>query len=756
MLPWIQKLSTFKKTATVLFFAAAVFFVLIFTGFDTQVFAADDAFGVQPVDQEILLSGTDIRIVIVKIIRAVLGLLGIITVSLIIYAGFLIMTSGGNEEKVTKGRKTMINAVVGLIVIFSAFAIVQFVINSLTNGGFARPGQQKPPAMATFNGSGALGKIVKDHYPFRDDTDVPRNSSIVVTFGVPIEPSSIAENTNETCWGPDNLPTNVDCEMDGDEIVNPYYGDCFDTSGDGLISWENECDRVNTSSVKIDLIENIDTLNWSTDYDAGVSAGVVMSYEGAGGSANQEVYTLVFKPLEYLGSSVAEKLYTVHLREDITKKGSETESIFAEQFGSPDYWWNFETGTGLDLDPPHVESVYPRAGEQVDKNTIIQINFDEPVDPTVTQGYFSPGGSFENILVNTEDGMVTGTWKITNGYKTVEFVSDEPCGLNSCGDEMYCLPVDCTGDVESCVREYNMLVRTAEWTRNADALFEAQPNSGVYDMALNGLDNIGDNEVNGENETLNRPAGVTYRGETINTSTDGDGNVLSETRPDNYWWNFNVRNEIDMTRPYVARVLPGIDTEDIDGDEKVEIGFNRIMWLSTLRTSVSLIEHPAHVCAQSAVGDIPPEDVTCEQSERLSDIWFAVFAYEQNDKTVANIRHRTFGPNGLDLYYFPSVPSSVKGTNQNCLYPGYGPWQNTSADKDRPSECEVLFDENGVVIDTTDCVEVTTVSSTDTGCAYTGGSISGSNDENLLKSNVAECIDTLSDPTVSPTRYNSL
>ncbi|MBT3539385.1 hypothetical protein HOF40_01105 [Candidatus Parcubacteria bacterium] len=745
MLPWIQKLSKFKKTATVLFFAVVAVFILVNTGFDTQVFAQDDAFGVVSVDEEILLSGTDIRIVIVKIIRAVLGLLGIITVSLIIYAGFLIMTSGGNEEKVAKGKKTMINAVVGLIVIFTAFAIVQFVINSL--GGVGKPSQSRPPAMATFSGSGALGKIVKDHYPFRDDSGIPRNTSIVVTFGIPINPSSVAENINGTCWGADNLPTNVGCELDGGEIVNPYYGDCFDTSGDGLINWDSECDRLNTSSVKIGLLENIDTVNWSTDYDGGISSAVVMSYEGSGTAGQQEVYTLVFKPLDYLGSSTVEQLYTVHLRDSIMKKGSDTESVFAGQFGSPDYWWNFETGTGLDLKPPHVESVYPNEGHQVAKNTILQINFDEPVDPTVTQGYFSQNGSFQNILVNTEGTMVTGTWKITNGYKTVEFISDEPCGLNSCGDTMYCLPVDCTGEsTDECTKEYNMLVRTAEWTHNADALFEAQPFSGVYDLAFNGLDNINDNAVNGVNETLNRPTEASgYTGKIIN---EGEGG------PDNYWWNIRVKNEIDMSRPYVADTLPGVDAEDIDGEAKVEIGFNRVMWLSTLKSSISITEHPAHVCAQAAVGDVAPENVVCEDHERLDDIWFSVRANNTNDRTVSYIKHRTFGPNGLDLYYFPSIPSTVKGTNQNCLYPGYGPWQNSSADKDHPSTCEVSFDENGVVIESPGCVEVNMTSSTDTGCAYTGGSITGSNDVKIKKANVSECINTLSDPTISPTRYN--
>src|SRR3989338_4686883 len=122
MLPWIKKQNYLKKAVMLMLFVFAT--VFLFLAFQT-VFA-QDTFGLQPVEQNIGLASTDIRLIIARIIRAVLGLLGIIAVSLMIYAGYTIMTSGGNEEKVTQGKKIMINAVIGLVIILSAFAIVQF------------------------------------------------------------------------------------------------------------------------------------------------------------------------------------------------------------------------------------------------------------------------------------------------------------------------------------------------------------------------------------------------------------------------------------------------------------------------------------------------------------------------------------------------------------------------------------------------------------------------------------------------------
>lgn len=56
-----------------------------------------------------------------------LGIVAIAAFFYIIYAGFLITTSGDNSDKVTQGRKTLTYAVIGFIVALLAGAIVSMI-----------------------------------------------------------------------------------------------------------------------------------------------------------------------------------------------------------------------------------------------------------------------------------------------------------------------------------------------------------------------------------------------------------------------------------------------------------------------------------------------------------------------------------------------------------------------------------------------------------------------------------------------------
>jgi len=60
-------------------------------------------------------------------VKAILSLLGVIFVILIIYAGILWMTAGGDESKVEKAGTIMKNSIVGLIITVSALTIYTFI-----------------------------------------------------------------------------------------------------------------------------------------------------------------------------------------------------------------------------------------------------------------------------------------------------------------------------------------------------------------------------------------------------------------------------------------------------------------------------------------------------------------------------------------------------------------------------------------------------------------------------------------------------
>ncbi|MFH0891782.1 MAG: hypothetical protein V1867_03310 [Candidatus Falkowbacteria bacterium] len=64
-------------------------------------------------------------------IRGLLGIVGSLALIMFIYGGFTWMLAAGSAEKVQKGKNILIWATIGLVVIFSAYALVRFVFEGL-------------------------------------------------------------------------------------------------------------------------------------------------------------------------------------------------------------------------------------------------------------------------------------------------------------------------------------------------------------------------------------------------------------------------------------------------------------------------------------------------------------------------------------------------------------------------------------------------------------------------------------------------
>lgn len=77
-----------------------------------------------------------LEIIIGKSIQAFLGILGIVFLVIIIFAGVTWMVAGGDPKKVQTAKDWMTNGVIGLVIILSAYAISSFVVSTLiTNLG---------------------------------------------------------------------------------------------------------------------------------------------------------------------------------------------------------------------------------------------------------------------------------------------------------------------------------------------------------------------------------------------------------------------------------------------------------------------------------------------------------------------------------------------------------------------------------------------------------------------------------------------
>ena len=76
---------------------------------------------------------------IAQLINVFLGFLGVITVILIIYGGWMWMTSQGSAEKVQKAKLILTSAVIGLVIILSAYAIARFVLSNIYDATYGDP-----------------------------------------------------------------------------------------------------------------------------------------------------------------------------------------------------------------------------------------------------------------------------------------------------------------------------------------------------------------------------------------------------------------------------------------------------------------------------------------------------------------------------------------------------------------------------------------------------------------------------------------
>ncbi|MEI8360767.1 MAG: hypothetical protein WCG01_01425 [bacterium] len=65
-----------------------------------------------------------------KLITSLLGVIGSIALIMFTYSGFRWMTAAGNSKAVEESRATMLWAALGLVLIFSSYALVKFVIGA--------------------------------------------------------------------------------------------------------------------------------------------------------------------------------------------------------------------------------------------------------------------------------------------------------------------------------------------------------------------------------------------------------------------------------------------------------------------------------------------------------------------------------------------------------------------------------------------------------------------------------------------------
>jgi len=484
------------KLAACLFIMSAAIFLLA-----NFALAAEADVGLNYAAGTGLSNAPDIRVIIAKIIRIIIGFLGIMAVGLVIYAGWLWMTSEGSEEKVEQAKKLLQNAVIGLIIILSSFAIATFVLNKLAG---AADGSLNGNNFAGGPGGGgisALGSgIINSHYPGRNQKEVPRNTKIIITFKEAMDPATI---------------------MVGDKI--------------------------NAPNIKIYKTKD------------GAAGAVAFEVKAAKTDDNKN---FIFRPTQYLGSAAEKIYYSVALSRNLKKANGD--AAFAGVVGETAYDWMFEVGTFIDNTPPKIESIIPRPGASEPRNVVVQINFSEAVDPVSASG--ASKNNFNNITVKDGATLVAGNFYLSNQYRTVEFLTEDKCGVNSCGNDVYCLP---GGKTLAVLARAATLAVAGEPASNSTY-------DGIMDLASNSLDGNGNGAAQGSKSQSNLdPYNV--------------NNPDVETQGDDYIWSFRTNNNLDTLAPEINRIAPSIQASGVNLNAPIEAEFSKLIMANSLNSDNAVL-----------------------------------------------------------------------------------------------------------------------------------------------------------------------
>ncbi|MFA6393629.1 MAG: hypothetical protein WCW25_02040 [Patescibacteria group bacterium] len=340
-----------QKALSSLAFILAGFFLLsiLFSATVSPVLAQTDL-GLNEAAQ-IGLGSSDPRVIIVRIIQVALGFLALVAVVIIMYAGWTMMSSEGNAEKVEQAKNILKNAVIGLVIIFSAFAIVSFILNALTGSftgddGDDDDGDNGPGIEALGNG------IIKSVYPAPGQKDVVRNTSIIVTFREEVKSSTICkspvcQNNGENC---DEGESGCVCKCNGGDFLESNFR-IYKTEED------KQEDADGTTSL------------------CGVNYNPLKYPKGCTTLKSAKVYTsdnetFVFVPDGFLDGSYDEIDYSGYITNNIKKAGDKDAGIF-DALGDKDYGWSFSVGDVIDLTPPQVKNggVFPAPDNERDTSS---------------------------------------------------------------------------------------------------------------------------------------------------------------------------------------------------------------------------------------------------------------------------------------------------------------------------------------------------------------------------------------------------
>lgn len=73
---------------------------------------------------------SDLLQVGLNVSNIILGVVGSLALLMFVYGGVMMLISAGNSEKVSKAKNIIFGAIIGLVIVFTSYIIIQFVMSA--------------------------------------------------------------------------------------------------------------------------------------------------------------------------------------------------------------------------------------------------------------------------------------------------------------------------------------------------------------------------------------------------------------------------------------------------------------------------------------------------------------------------------------------------------------------------------------------------------------------------------------------------
>jgi len=307
-------------------------------GMASPIFAVELTEGMEEVLTTSQLPTTPLVTVIGNIIKWVLGFLGLIATIIIIIGGFQWMSSGGNQEKIDKAKKLMINGLIGLIIVLLAYSISWFIIRAIEKnigpgeeGG--EWGEEGPGNHYQLRGANYL--VITSRSPKAGET-VAQNTKVIVSFNQKLNADSFRLD-KENC----SNPTVYVQKIEGGNSTN-IEGSIIVKGNSFIFIPKGTCAGL------FPQCNDKETTNCNFIFDNNSCCGC-------------------FNP----GS------YRIMLKSG--KEGILGTRSWGNTLGQ-DIVWTFTVGNFIDNVAPQIESALPLEGNTVARNAGIAVTFTKPID----------------------------------------------------------------------------------------------------------------------------------------------------------------------------------------------------------------------------------------------------------------------------------------------------------------------------------------------------------------------------------------